>query len=174
MALIETVAAGLKRAMRGIGAPVTIVTAVDGGGRPYAMTASSFTSVSLCPPTVLVCVNREASIHDPLQGGRPFCVNALQTGHRELAVDCATQGCDSRFADRAWQLHPLGLPFLAYAQAAFFCETLERLEVGTHTVLVGVVNEVRTAPDIAPLIYVDGRFAGVRLASEEDRRSHAR
>ncbi|KWH29031.1 flavin reductase family protein [Burkholderia stagnalis] len=167
----------LKRAMRGVAAPVTIVTTGGGpAGVPCAMTASSFTSVSLDPPTVLVCINRQASIHASITGRRRFCVNALQSCHAPLALACSVSGSDARFAHGAWRIDAAtGLPYLENAQTSFFCDTLEQFEVGSHSILVGEVTRVAMSDDINPLMYVNGAFAGVRALAPDAARtpSHA-
>lgn len=68
---------------------MTIVTTGSPQGDKYAMTASSFMSVSLEPPTVLVCINKRASISAPLLASRHLCINVLGARHRKLAVQCA-------------------------------------------------------------------------------------
>lgn len=142
------------------------------------MTASSFTSVSLDPPTVLVCINRQASIHASITGRRRFCVNALQSCHAPLALAlaCSVSGSDARFAHGAWRIDAAtGLPYLENAQTSFFCDTLEQFEVGSHSILVGEVTRLAMSDDINPLMYVNGAFAGVRALAPDAARtpSHA-
>ncbi|AOJ40506.1 flavin reductase [Burkholderia sp. AU33423] len=159
------IAQQLKQAMRGVAATVTIVTTGGDGvaAAPCALTASSFTSVALDPPTVLVCINRRASIHASITGRRRFCVNALRSCHVPLALACSTTGSDTRFAHDAWRTDAAtGLPYLENAQTSFFCDTLEQVEVGSHSILVGRVTRVAMSDDVNPLMYVNGAFAAVR------------
>src|SRR5690606_30846961 len=67
----------LQQAMRGVASTVVLVTAGSADGERYAMTANSFTSVSFEPPTVLVCINRQASVHEPIRRLGRFCINIL-------------------------------------------------------------------------------------------------
>ncbi|KVN92339.1 flavin reductase [Burkholderia ubonensis] len=168
------IAQQLKRAMRGVAAPVTIVTTGGDGpaGAPCAITASSFTSVSLDPPTVLVCINRQASIHASITDRRRFCVNALQSCQAPLALACSLSGSDARFAHGAWRIDAAtGLPYLENAQTSFFCDTLEQFEIGSHSILVGEVTRLAMSDDINPLMYVNGAFAAVRALPSDATRA---
>jgi len=62
------------QAMRGIISTVTVVSAKNGENK-QAMTATSVASLSLDPPSMLVCINREASIHEVMKEGLGFCIN---------------------------------------------------------------------------------------------------
>lgn len=152
----------LRQVMRGVAATVTLVT-TEQAGDWYGMTATSFTSLSLDPPSVLVAVNRDASLHDPLLRRGAFAVNVLREGPAAAALsrrfgDGAVPS-EERFRHGRWRAHPCGLPILEDAQAWLICHTLERLEVGTHTLVVGRVEDVSPlAASIAPLVYVDGAY----------------
>lgn len=160
-ALADPLADQLKRAMRGVAATVTIVTTGSAAQEPCAMVVSSFTSVSLDPPTVLVCVNQQASIHTPLVRLRRFCINALQGDHEPLARACVVAKGTGRFAQGDWRTDDDGLPYLEDAQAVFFCETLEQLTIGSHTILVGLVTRLRTSTVPNPLLFVDGQYCNL-------------
>ncbi|RBL65424.1 flavin reductase, partial [Pseudomonas sp. MWU13-2625] len=60
-----------------------------------------------------------------------------------------------------------GLPYLENAQTSFFCDTLEQVEVGSHSILVGRVTRVAMSDDVNPLMYVNGAFAAVRSLSPD-------
>lgn len=152
-------AAALRLAMRGVAATVTIVT-TERAGELFGITASSFTSVSLDPPSVLVAINRESSLHDPLLARGIFAVNVLAAGSAPLARRFADPGlgCDERFRDGRWRAHPSGLPLLEDAQSRLICGIRHSLEVGTHTLVVGLVEAVEPGVDLPPLIYADGRY----------------
>lgn len=152
----------LRRVMRGIAATVTIVT-TESGGAWFGMTATSFTSMALDPPSVLVAVNREASIYVPLFRRGAFAVNILLESDDAMAMsrrfgDSAVDS-EERFRHGGWRPHPSGLPVLDEAQAWLVCRLQERLDVGTHTLVIGRVEDVSpVGPRIAPLIYADGRY----------------
>ena len=65
-------------AMRFLASSVSVISAKDQSGKLYSMTASSVTSLTIDPPSVLVCVNNSAIIHDVLTQGKNLCINILQ------------------------------------------------------------------------------------------------
>ena len=153
------VADALRRVMRGVAATVVVVT-TEVDGVDYGMTATSFTSLCLEPPSVLVAVNRQALMHDRLLSRGLFAVNVLPEGFEALARcfgDAATSN-DQRFRLGTWRRHPAGPPLLEQAQAWLLCAVGERLVVGTHTLVVGRVLEADLVERIAPLVHVDGRY----------------
>lgn len=152
----------LRRVMRGVAATVTVITTECDRAR-YGMTATSFTSLALDPPSVLVAVNREATLHDPLLNRGAFAVNVLAEGDEAMAMArrFGNSAVDSgeRFRHGRWRTHPSGLPVLDEAQAWLVCRLRERLDAGTHTLVVGHVEDVSPlGPGVAPLVYVDGRY----------------
>ena len=158
------IAQQLKQAMRGVAATVTIVTTGGDGAAatPCALTASSFTSVALDPPTVLVCINRRASIHASITGRRRFCVNALRSCHVPLALACSDE---TRHALRARRMaHRRGdRPALPRERADVVLLRHARTGRGGFAFdLVGRVTRVAMSDDVNPLMYVNGAFAAVR------------
>ena len=83
-------------AMRSLAASVSVISARDATGKTYAMTASSVTSLSIDPPSILVCVNKEASIHDTLVEDVSLCVNILQKNQQEIANLCSSKDLESQ------------------------------------------------------------------------------
>lgn len=152
------VPAGLREAMRRLASGVAVVTA-NGPTGPTGMAATSLTSLSLDPPSLLVCVNREASLHAYLTEGSRFCVNLLSADQRQVAA--AFGGAVARplrFTIGMWSVDGHGVPCLDDAQASLSCAVDRLIPYGTHTVAIGRVDEVRTSGPIAPLIYQDGRY----------------
>ena len=77
-------------AMRSLAASVSVISARDAFGETYAMTASSVTSLSIDPPAILVCVNKDASIHDTLVKDVSLCINILQKNQQEISNLCSS------------------------------------------------------------------------------------
>jgi flavin reductase len=156
--ILET---SFKEAMRQVAATVSIISTELGGSR-YGMTATAVTSVSLDPPSLLVCVNRSASIHAPLQQRGLFWVNVLHDGQQSF---CATfsggKARQERFALGRWQNCEHGLPYLADAQANILCSVEKDCTFGSHTVFIGSVLATRLHHRATPLVYLNGRFAAV-------------
>ena len=154
--------AGMRQAMRRLAASVVVVTARDDTTR-YAMAASAVTSLSMDPPSILICVNKSASIYPVLVAGRDFCINVLSGSHTELSAACsgALKG-EERFSIGEWRIDPdTQTPFLGDAQASLICEVDGIHHYGTHGIFIGRVKRVHLHGDVYPLIYIDGRYSSV-------------
>lgn len=151
--------AGFKLAMRRLAATVTIVTA-GREGRRFGMAATAVTSVTTAPPTLLICVNRSASIHDIIVETGRYCINVLGTSHAPLVgpFGGASEG-EARFGHGAWSDRDGGMPYLDDAQASLFCEVRQTVTYGSHSILIGEVTSVHLSDAVAPLLYQDGGLA---------------
>lgn len=157
----DRLAGELRQALRGVAATVAVVSATYAGER-YAMAATSFTPLSMAPPSILICVNRASSLYRPLTHGIGFCVNLLSPRHERLARVCGGGDRDERFAagdfiddDRD------GAPYLGDAQCSIQCSQDGRYLYGTHAVVIGKVKSIRSSGHIDPLIYLDGQYSAV-------------
>ena len=117
---------------------VTLVTSFDGSGRPVGFTANSFTSVSLSPPLLLVCVAKGARSHAAMIDARAFAVNILAEDQKDVSNTFA-RPVEDRFAAVSWRPGPLGSPLVAGAAAWFDCELERAIDAGDHTILLGRV-----------------------------------
>lgn len=156
----------LRRALGGFATGVTVTTALGPDGRPAGFTANSFTSVSLEPPLVLVCLGRGAASYPVFAEAGSFAVNVLSADQQEVARVFATRGAD-KFASVAWGPRETGAPVFRGVAAWFECRMRERIDAGDHVIVIGeVVGFGRGTA--APLVYCGGRFAaldsGVRLS----------
>jgi flavin reductase len=148
-----------RAAMRTFTSSVTLVTSRTVEGEWRGLAATAVTSVSMAPPTCLVCVNREASLYSAVIASRLFCINAMHQDHHALMASFTTsENRGARFLSGAWRPGRDGLPFLENAQFNIFCEIFDRFSVGTHDVVVGRVLEVKSRPDRDPLLYGDGAY----------------
>jgi flavin reductase (DIM6/NTAB) family NADH-FMN oxidoreductase RutF len=153
---------GMKQAMRRLAASVVVVTARDGDTR-YAMAASACTSLSMEPPSILLCVNKTASIYPVLDHGKDFCVNVLSGAHEALSIACSggVKG-EARFDVGDWQNDAdTNTPFLGDAQASLICAVDDIHHYGTHGIFIGKVKRVHLHGDVHPLIYIDGRYSSL-------------
>ncbi|WP_030753755.1 flavin reductase family protein [Streptomyces sp. NRRL S-31] len=144
------------RTLSRVPAPVTVTTTADASGRRWGFTGSSFCSLSLDPPLVLICLDKGASTHGAFTAAPHFLVNVLAHDQGDVAVRFATSGVD-RFAAGDMAPCELGLPGLPGAAARIACATHEILDGGDHSILVGRVEATR-AGDRAPLVYSDRAF----------------
>lgn len=157
------VAAEFRRVLGHFASGVTIVTTCDADGRPTGLTASAFTSVSLDPPLILVCVDHKSQSHGPLVDRGRFAVNFLCAEQEGLSRKFATTRLD-KFDGVAHRMTALGVPVIDGALAQLECVTVSRHEAGDHTILVGRVEET-TAIDGEPLVYFRGQYG--RLQGDE-------
>lgn len=153
-----------KAAMRHVAATVYAVTTGRVGER-HGILATAVSSLSFEPPSLLVCVNRAASLHEPLACAETFCVNVLGLGNREIAEVFERTRGEARFALGEWaEVH--GVPVLANAQSYFICRTAHRHEFGTHTIFIGELIDARHREDAAPLTYYDRHYIDISAAPE--------
>jgi len=155
------VSSDLRAALRRLAKAVAIISCCYENQR-FAIAATAVNEVSLQPPTMLACVNRQGSMHVPLSRDAAFCINILHESQAEISALCSGKAHgEMRFSQGAWDFNDKGVPFLRDAQASIFCQTDLALSRGTHTVFIGNVFEVRQHGPVAPLVYVDGRYAAL-------------
>lgn len=153
-------AAAMKLGMRRLVSGVSVITALGPQGEKFAMTASSVTSLSPSPPSLLVCVNRDARLAAILAPGLGFAVNILKTSHQEIAQVCASgEQSGARFNHDLWRETDSGAPYIHDAEVIFQCEVAQLIHYGTHIIVIGNILAV-DAPteEIEPLLYVNGRY----------------
>lgn len=140
---------------------VTVVTTVDGHGRRYGFTANSFSSVSLRPPLILVCLDRAARCAPAFATAQWLAVHVLRRDQEQLAVRFAGRNED-KFAGLTVDEGLHELPLLPGTAARLECRIHRQVPAGDHTVLIAEVHRVGTGssdPDDAdPLVYHDRRF----------------
>jgi flavin reductase (DIM6/NTAB) family NADH-FMN oxidoreductase RutF len=153
-----------RRVMSHFATGVTIITAWDGEQRPTGLTASSFTSVSLNPPLILVCVSQKAHSYPAIKAAGRFAVNILCTGQegvsRRFATAPSASG-DEKFVGLAYRPGAVGLPILDEALAALECAVVDAHPAGDHTIFVGQVEAVDVREDSGrePLLYFRGKYS---------------
>jgi len=115
---------------------VTVVTTCDKGGRPIGFTANSFTSVSLDPPLLLVCLAKSSFNYATMTEAAHFAVNILSQEQRDVSLTFARPVAD-RFATVEWERGEYGSPILAQVSAWFECALQEVIDAGDHVILLG-------------------------------------
>ena len=159
MASFDTSA--LRKAFGTFVTGVTVVTTIEQGGTPRGFTANSFTSVSLEPPLVLVCLGRSASSYPVFMEAQSFCINILSDGQRKVASAFASKS-DDKFAGIDWRGATTGAPVIADVSAWLDCRTHRLVEVGDHVILIGEVVDLATSA-ATPLGYYSGGFVDFDL-----------
>jgi flavin reductase ActVB len=135
---------------------VTIVTTADEDGRWWGFTASSFCSVSMDPPLVLVCLAATAQCHPAFVAAERFNVHVVHPEHADLAVRFATREAD-KFADGGFRSDEHGLPVLDGAVATLGCRTHAVQPAGDHSILLGRVERAWVGEE-HPAVYFQRRF----------------
>lgn len=141
---------------------VTIVTTRDNAGNAYGLTLNSFTSLSLDPPRVLICVDRRAETFAHFYDSKCFTVNILPAGGAALSMRFAKSGGD-KFAGVAHTFGHLGTPVIEGAIATLECRIVETHDAGDHVIHIGEVVHA-AAGGGCPLIFFQGRYG--RLAED--------
>jgi flavin reductase (DIM6/NTAB) family NADH-FMN oxidoreductase RutF len=135
---------------------VTILTVLDAQGAPQGMTASSFTSVSLSPPLVLVCVDHHATVMKHLRRAEHIGINILSEGQHELSARFARRGED-RFEGVAWNPGRHGVPLVPGVLASFECAIHQLVDAGDHAILIAEVLHAEHR-DGRPLVYFGSSY----------------
>ncbi len=159
-------AENLKIALRRLIRSVVVVTASH-QGRPHAMAATAVSEVSLDPPSMLVCVNRQTNMFTVLDSGAPLALNILSADHEEVSRACGgdLRGSD-RFSVGDWQTDlPDRPPVLRDACAVILLEQAQKVDHGTHRVIIGNVTEILLPQAPRPLAYYDGAYHPVSSAA---------
>lgn len=137
---------------------VTVVTTTGAEGEPFGLTANSFTSVSLDPPLVLICIGNETSTVEAFEAGNGFVVHVLAADQRNTSIQFAAKGID-RFEGLEIEAGYNGLPVLAGALATFECSLAHTYEGGDHLIFVGEVERLRLGDTQASALgYFRGRY----------------
>ncbi|MEU6256814.1 flavin reductase family protein [Streptomyces sp. NPDC047043] len=145
-----------RDAMAAFPSGVTIMTTVDRWGRPWGFTASSFCSLSLDPPLVLVCLAKTARCHPAFLESEEWTIQIVAPRHLSLVTRFATSGAD-KFAGGEFTPDDRGVPFLPDAPVTLACVAHARHDGGDHSILVARVHDV-TVLDDQPLLYFRRTF----------------
>jgi flavin reductase (DIM6/NTAB) family NADH-FMN oxidoreductase RutF len=150
----------LRRAFGTFVTGVTIITTIDGDGNPRGMTANSFTSVSLDPPLLLVCIGKSASSFAAFNSCPSFAVNLLHENQTEVSAVFASKSAE-KFQSVMHDRVNTGAPVLTDCLSWFDCAVHNRVDAGDHVILIGEVKAFGTSPS-APLGFCRGRYASVK------------
>ncbi|MFI6298260.1 flavin reductase family protein [Nonomuraea sp. NPDC050790] len=147
---------GFRDALARHAAGVVIVTARP-EGVPVGLTATSFSSVSLEPPLVSFYVDRSSTTWPWLRLADHFAVNVLAGDQHDLATRFARRGIDRFAGPTRWHPGPFETPLLDGVAAHLICEPHTTVDIGDHTLVVGLVLECAAGAG-RPLLYHRGRY----------------
>lgn len=154
----------LRRALGTFATGVTVVTTIDGDGAPRGFTANSFTSVSLDPPLILVCVAKSAASAPVFRSAQSYAINILSEDQKPVSATFASRTTD-RFASVEWSARATGSPVLDGVVAWLDCRMHRVIDAGDHDILIGRVLDYDYTAS-SPLGFCRGAYVSFGLAQE--------
>jgi flavin reductase ActVB len=151
-----------RNAMARFASGVTVVTTRNSDGAFVGFTASAFSSLSLEPPLLLVCLQKDADCYRAFMESGEFAVSILAHGQDKIARRFATKAIDKWAGTPSRPGEIAGLPLMSDAAAHCECRIRERVDGGDHTILIGEVLRAEVS-DAEPLVHYNrqfGRFVG--------------
>jgi len=142
--------AQFKLAMSHFASGVTIVT-TEHDGKPFGMTVAAFSSLSLRPPLVLVCIEKSVRTHEAIAAAGKFAVSILSDGQAEVSNRFASRSED-KFTGVATRRGESGMPLIDGALCTIECTLREHFPGGDHSIFIGEVVGIATSEG-APLVY---------------------
>ena len=139
-----------KLAMSHFASGITVVT-TEHAGRRYGMTVASFASLSLRPPLVVICIDKNVQSHDAIAASKKFGVSILAEGQEDISNRFAAKS-DDKFTGLQMTTGSSGVPLVPGAICAIECQVREQLPGGDHSIFVGEVTAVDAAGG-RPLVY---------------------
>ncbi len=164
-----------RQAFRRHASTVVVVTYIDGTGAPSGMTATSMCSLSESPPSLLLCINKDARAHDEIAEARWLGVNMLSIGQRPIALHCSRQGVEKRLRPDWLTPDPTSdaTPRLRGSLAHLECEVERSYEAYSHTIFVALIRSVWLNPlNAPPLLYHGGLYSQLESPVEQAERFH--
>ncbi len=139
---------------------ITIATVSDAQGIPHGLTVNSFTSVSLDPPLVSICLGHAVSLIEVFRAASYFGINVLAESQRVVSERFARKGYD-RFEGVEWEPGANGVPLIAGVLAAMECRTIERIRAGDHDIFLAQMVTARVGEG-EPLVYFASDYRRLR------------
>lgn len=146
----------LRNVMGNFATGVTIITTKNAAGKPFGLTANAFSSLSLDPPLLLICVDKKVDCYACFDESKIFGVNFLSEGQDQLSNRFATKGIE-KFEGVPYKLGELGVALLDDALAHIECKVASAYEGGDHTIYVGEIQSATVLSD-RPLLFFRGKY----------------
>ena len=145
-----------RRALSRFASGVTVVTLRDKDGMPHGITVSAFSSVSMNPPLILVCIDKNAGSHQAFHESERFVVNILSENQSEHSDQFASKIPD-KFINIHHHENVEGIPVLKNALVNLGCRLVSDFIAGDHTVFVGEIEKAHVNEG-SPLVYYQGNY----------------
>jgi flavin reductase len=156
-----------KLGMRRLASGVSLITTLADGNR-HGLVATAVSSVTGEPPSLLICVNKNASAHDHISRSGIYCVNVLPESAQMIAARFSSaMDREKRFETGEWEVLETGAPALVGSLVSFDCEVRETLSYKSHTIFIAeiVATEIWSS-ETSPLVYLDGRYRQILIEPE--------
>lgn len=152
-----------KKALQLWASGVTVVTTKTESAVLRGMTVTAFSSVSIDPPQILVCLNDSADTGDGIRESGNFVVNVLCSDQQEVSNQFAGGSSqEQRFADVSWSEGATGAPVLDASLVSIECKVVEQVRAGTHWIVIGEVQNV-ICREGEPLLYFKSGYRQLKL-----------
>ncbi|MGP8246285.1 MAG: flavin reductase family protein [Bryobacteraceae bacterium] len=135
---------------------VTIATVTDSGGAPHGLTVSSFSSLSLDPPLVLICLGHAVTVIDRFRAAGYFGLSVLAENQQSISERFARRG-HNRFTGVPWHSGEFGVPLIDGCLAAMECAVDRRVSAGDHDILIGRMLRAHVSEG-RPLVHWAGNY----------------
>ena len=146
----------LRNVMGNFATGVTIITTKDVAGKPFGLTANAFSSLSLDPPLLLICVDKKVDCYACFEESKVFGVNFLSAGQDQLSTRFATKGIE-KFEGVPYKLGESGVALLEGALVHIECKLASSYEGGDHTIYIGEIQRAEVLGD-HPLLFFRGKY----------------
>lgn len=147
-----------KKAMQLWASGVTVVTTHSEKFGLQGMTVTAFSSVSVNPPQILVCINESADTGEGIQQSQHFAVNILNSTQQDVSNQFAGGSSQQqRFENTPWTTGITGAPILDSSLMSMECKVVERIHAGTHWIIIGEVQDA-VCREGEPLLYYRGAY----------------
>lgn len=154
-------AESFRLALRALASGVSIVASRDPEGAPRGIAMTAVMSLSFEPPSMLLAINRNASLLAPLLDNGRFSVNILGDGDAEWCDRFASNPAEARFNAEEWE-DSSNVPVYRNAIASIVCDVDAQEPFGSHVIVRGLVRETMTGSHRRGLIYLDGGYAAAQ------------
>jgi flavin reductase (DIM6/NTAB) family NADH-FMN oxidoreductase RutF len=146
-----------KTALSRLASGVTVVTTTNGEGQPVGLTVTAFSSLSLRPPLILICVDKGSNTYPSFLLKSHFVVNLLAEGQETLSSLFASRSVQNRFDHVSYTLNTHNIPLLEGCLGYLECQVEQALDGGDHTIFIGKVLAA-TVHQGNPLVYYAGNY----------------
>ena len=163
---MSTLGYEMRHAMGHFATGVTVITSRDGVGRTVGTTVNAFSSVSLEPRLLLVCLDRESQTLAALRGSGRFAVNILGEHQRDHSNRFAARGEEARAHEVEFDFDEHGVPRLSDSLATVACRVDAIHPAGDHEIVVGEALAIDVADGGVPLLFFRGTYSALEPQAE--------